>query len=635
MEKPLLILIIKDGNVVDVKSYLQEKIIIGSIVAADLQIQDPSVAHIHALVEVSDEDQVVVTDLGSQTGTFVGGQKVDVETVIKLPFRLKIGNVELSLEGVSLKKPEAPASSVDSASTTQKKSSSPAKHAKTKKLEGPQLFGSEVKGGNVVEIVTSWGKTTLDLAHFHMLGGDRKVTIGCSVGDDVEACIPDMFEGKEFINIHKGKTFFSVVPGMKGMIRSQGKMIPLSDSIASMELHKGDFAKMSLGPLEYFLCLVEPPPPPDLKTLKEGDPLLYRIMVPLMMATMILMTIVSMMELPKGAKELDQADDHLVTIHRPQQKIKKPPVVKKKVELEKVKKDKVLQKKKPPVKPPKEEVTKKPIKLVTAKQAPKSIDKKVDKRRSALRGESNRKDNRNPGRDKGPGRGGGGKAGGAKGRFSGQRKGTGNADQFAGVNLDKFGQGVGKVLNVDGVGGIATGLTASSAGGSGGSGSGKRTRGLGGIGKGASLSVGGPGGSRDGIGGGSGFYESGGGSGGSGRYGNRRRGEYKVSMSHLDPVLKGSLERHEIEAVMRENQSKIRHCYERQLNRYPDLRGKVIMHFTIGNSGRVTSASPKSTIPNKAVGSCITKVVKRMQFPKPRGGGGVDVKYPFTFSSTG
>jgi len=35
------------------------------------------------------------------------------------------------------------------------------------------------------------------------------------------------------------------------------------------------------------------------------------------------------------------------------------------------------------------------------------------------------------------------------------------------------------------------------------------------------------------------------------------------------------------------------------------------------------------------VASCVADVIKNIEFPKPKGGGGVQVNYPFTFHAAG
>lgn len=95
-------------------------------------------------------------------------------------------------------------------------------------------------------------------------------------------------------------------------------------------------------------------------------------------------------------------------------------------------------------------------------------------------------------------------------------------------------------------------------------------------------------------------------------------------------VVRGGLEKSEIDAVVQENLSQIRYCYNLAVRADPKLQGKVITAFTIGASGRVVSSRIKSSnmgAPN--VDSCISARIASWTFPKPRGGGEVGVTYPF------
>lgn len=97
----------------------------------------------------------------------------------------------------------------------------------------------------------------------------------------------------------------------------------------------------------------------------------------------------------------------------------------------------------------------------------------------------------------------------------------------------------------------------------------------------------------------------------------------------------GGLDRDVIESIIRRRLDRIRLCYERQLNFYPKLAGKVSVHFVIGKQGEVlTSAINDDTMKNKAVTSCILAEVKSWTFPQPEGGTLVKVDYPFVFESS-
>ena len=721
--KPLMIKVLSRDGVQQIKTYVQNRVVIGSILAVDLQVKDPSVSTIHALIEPVDETAVTITDLGSTKGTFIENNKIDVEKTIKLPTTIKVGEVELIVdwlvmgkdmdadvaaslsgtkddvhtpaldlwESVEAKivtpsptvepeekaKPVAPKEEVRPDTPKEKvKPVTPKEEAKptpslermsatpTKKLDtswkkemekkrvgkDERLFSNAAyRSGQIVEVVTYWKETVLDVSHFSSLETDRVVTIGCSLDDDVEACVPEMFEKIPFLMVESGgNVTLSVVGGMKGLVRIKGKVQKIDSSVAmNIPLRRGDFGKLTLGTIDYFLSFVSAPPPPDLETLREEEPYFKKILNTVLVFSLIFLFGLKVVDLPKSTKDLEMMDDHLVTIYKPKVVRKKPPVVKKKIKLAKIKVKKIKPPKvkaKPKAKPKvKKKVKPRIVKKVRrfkkprikrVAKVPKRAKTKAKRPQTAtvLMGEGKRGDGRHVGLKKGPGKGGGGRAGGGKGRFAGRRKGKGRANRYAGINLNKFGKGFGKVLNVEGVGAITTGLK-SSAGGMGGMGSARRTTGLGGIGKGSSLSIGGPGGSiGGGIGGGSGFYGKGGGTGGSGRFGKSSKGEHRVTVTGLDPILKGNLERWEIEAVVNEHIAEIKHCYEKQLNRYPSLAGKIIAKWVINRKGRVDSVSLKSTLGNRKVERCVRNTILRWQFPKPRGGGSCDVGYPFTFS---
>jgi TonB family protein len=85
-----------------------------------------------------------------------------------------------------------------------------------------------------------------------------------------------------------------------------------------------------------------------------------------------------------------------------------------------------------------------------------------------------------------------------------------------------------------------------------------------------------------------------------------------------------------IRRIIRVNIRAVKVCYEKGLASDPKLEGRVVIHFVIAPSGRVTTSEvQKSTLNNSAVGSCIARAVRRWRFPKPKGGGAVDVSYPF------
>ena len=153
----------------------------------------------------------------------------------------------------------------------------------------------------------------------------------------------------------------------------------------------------------------------------------------------------------------------------------------------------------------------------------------------------------------------------------------------------------------------------------------RRSRGFGGIGlKGAGR----------GGGGGAGVGRAGG-LGGGGTGAKRAPKEKSVSASVLPqrPTVEGSLSKSVIRKVVAQHRREIRRCYEWALERDPSLAGRVEVQFTVSPGGRVVAVLvQKTTLDDASTEGCITRMIRRWSFPKPKGSGVVVVTYPFEFS---
>ncbi len=95
-------------------------------------------------------------------------------------------------------------------------------------------------------------------------------------------------------------------------------------------------------------------------------------------------------------------------------------------------------------------------------------------------------------------------------------------------------------------------------------------------------------------------------------------------------IVRGGLEKSEIDRVVQENMSQVRYCFNKRLRSNPNLQGKVVTSFTIGANGKVASSRMKdSNLGAPDVDSCILERISSWQFPKPRGGGTVSATVPF------
>ncbi len=100
-----------------------------------------------------------------------------------------------------------------------------------------------------------------------------------------------------------------------------------------------------------------------------------------------------------------------------------------------------------------------------------------------------------------------------------------------------------------------------------------------------------------------------------------------------DIIVLGSLDRAQVDEVVRRHLNQIRYCYQRELTKAPDLMGKVVVRFVIARDGSVSTAETKSSsLGNPAVESCLNGRFMRFEFPRPAGGGMVIVSYPFIFA---
>ena len=152
--------------------------------------------------------------------------------------------------------------------------------------------------------------------------------------------------------------------------------------------------------------------------------------------------------------------------------------------------------------------------------------------------------------------------------------------------------------------------------------------GAGGIGLGSGSGVAGLGHGTIGLGN---YGSIGHGSGTGSGYGSlNNKGARRSQVRAGKPVTKGDLDKDVIRRVIRRKLPRIRYCYEKALLKQPTLAGTVRTEFVISPSGSVTQTEVKGF--DALVDACIATTLRSMQFPKPRGGGSVTVRYPFTFA---
>jgi len=116
----------------------------------------------------------------------------------------------------------------------------------------------------------------------------------------------------------------------------------------------------------------------------------------------------------------------------------------------------------------------------------------------------------------------------------------------------------------------------------------------------------------------------------------RRPSRLIPQVRQAKPEVQGALDKDIVRRIMRAHVNEVRHCYHQGLARNPVLRGRVRVAYTIGSEGSVLhTAVLDSTVADADVGTCITKAIMRWRFPKPQGGGSVNVVMPFLLDQSG
>ncbi len=103
-----------------------------------------------------------------------------------------------------------------------------------------------------------------------------------------------------------------------------------------------------------------------------------------------------------------------------------------------------------------------------------------------------------------------------------------------------------------------------------------------------------------------------------------------------DTAVLGSMDPDLIRKILRDHIPQFRYCYQKELDKTSKrFNGVVKMVFTIGASGSVSKAAVQSSKVPGSVKSCVRNVLMGIQFPKPLGGGKVEVGQPINFYPKG
>ncbi|HYH95456.1 AgmX/PglI C-terminal domain-containing protein [Hyalangium sp.] len=609
-----------------------ESVIVGSGAQAAVKIQDPSVSNLHVMLKVDKEGGVTAIDLGSESGTQVGGQRLMVPKVLEPGDVLTVGATRVE---VVFAEPEPPAPKVPvgaqvsgtgfQGSVTQRapvastRSAAPevvvppssrtltppglkmkaAATVAAKKPEAPAHLQEPLPPGamptpeaKVLQVEMLWGDSILEVQHFRE---GVPVTVGEGKKNFFHVFVPEV-GARHVLAVSRGDKVELRAPAGAGVIvttqgdvrtkdalRASGQLAPAvanKGQVLTLGLH--DRAEVALGTISFVVRYVRPTAAIKVHALDEADFTYFKITCITLIAAAAV--VAAMLLTPRS--QVASADDILQDQQRMAKFLVKP---EKKLEVKKLKLAGVEEGAKA-----KDEEGK------FGKEEAKKLEADPSKPGTPVVDRSKREKDRQVVGSVG-----------LLGAFKGLKGGA----------ADVFGPGgLGTGIN-NSLGGLKSGAGLGDAQGVGGLGS----RGGGSGGGGTALGIGGLGTKGNGRGaGGHGGIDLGG------------KGKATTRIIPGKTTVIGGLDKDVIAKIIRQHQNEIKYCYETELNKNPSLAGKVAVAFTIDPTGAVSeTAVTETTLNNSTAEGCMLSRIRRWKFPEPKGGGVVAVTYPWIFAPSG
>ena len=388
---------------------VRDRLMIGSLLSNEVVIRASGVEPIHAMIEVLENGIHILTDLGSQSGIYLNGQKVNVETPLKIGDKITIGNVRIDVfqhqvAAVPFAAPYVPdvarAQGTDSSASYRRTSvatsaprASPGYDdddddddhdgedsvhdgrstvlmggfgdGNASVLFSPKNAKPSSSSGNVLECVAYWDDTILDVDMFHpKIRDNEHVTIG------VPGKAHFLAGGSEEIKRYR---LASVTPdGYSIKLRSdmtartiKGGRVSDQSGEKSLELGKNDIVHVTHGAIKYFFMFIKPPVL-DLPRTSARDPLFMAI---ILISAFFYLATIPLILLTKSTSKENQDDIWAIVDTLDKKELPKLPE-KPKIEVAEVKKEPP-----PPVEPPKPPP--KPPAPVKPEEKPKPVEKPV------------------------------------------------------------------------------------------------------------------------------------------------------------------------------------------------------------------------------------------------------------------
>jgi TonB family protein len=608
-----------------------ESVIVGSGAQAAVKILDPRVSNLHVMLKVESSGSVTAIDLGSESGTQVGGQRVVGPRTLAPGDVLMVGGSRVEVLFGDSEAPPPPAGAQVSGTALQgsvmlppvqgpvprapevgnrvvppglrsravsgrlareiparEEKARPNVAAHIREPLPPEALPS--KDAKVLQVQLLWGDQIMSVQHFR---DGVPVTIGEAKKNFFHVFDSEV-GARHVLAVGRGELYELRVPEAAGVIvthngdvrtkdnlRAEGRLA-ISDREHAYTLGLHDRAEVSLGTLTFVVRYVKPSPAVSVNTVAEADFTWFKIAGISFLAAGALLAAILLTPRSQAPSE----DDIFASQQRVAKFLVQP---QKKIDTKRL-----------DLKSVEEGAKAKGEEGKFGKEEAKKAEADPSKPGTHIVNKNKREQDR---------------------KVVGRVGLLGALKGLKGGASDVFGPGgLGTGIN-NALGGLKSGAGLGDAQGVGGLGS----RGQGTGGGGTALGLGGLGtkGNGRGAGDGGGIDLSG-------------RGKTVTKIVPGKTTVIGGLDKDVIAKIIRSHQNEIKYCYETELNKNPSLAGKVAVAFTIDPAGGVSEANvTETTLNNPAAENCMLSRIRRWKFPEPKGGGVVAVTYPWLFSPAG
>ena len=673
MKQPVVLRVYKGEKLETVRQFEQSQIVIGRNSDAQLELQDEGVALLHAMIEERD-GEYYLSDLGSSNGTFKGSNRIledrltSGDEITIGPFRVQFfigipkpasppkvaaeipAAVPMTPNAINFSVPTPPA--LNDADVTEKITVTPPpvkpaaaptiarkpvqKVKESTKTFAPPTSYNDLKDvikphkGSVVEVLVAWNNRVLSTNHFNKPG-----SVYISSSEDADVVVP-IISSKSKYELLKiaGQCTICLTQEMTGEVVRDGETLTFADlarqnkmrnagSHYELDLRQGEMVRIGLqGDLIslYVRYVAEAPKPLVAPLLDMTSSEVTGVILALAVSAILglYMNIYTPSPLLEDEAKIEEPIRKAIVTFNPPPPKEEPP------------------------EPPKVEPVPEKKKVVEVKEKQKSVTEPVKAQKAESKAFENKPDP--------------GKAAEVRPKPNSQNKPkvptsavaqgaavkTG-AKEGANMKAEKPDPNKMGLLATFGKGGVQKDLSkaysgsgelagmADQATGAAGSSENRAGDNLGGKLK--DTGAGGKGTATYGIAG-VGTQGRGTGTTGYGTGGLGQKGSVQINVAGQEGEFGGGMDKEAIRRVIREHIREIRSCYERELQRSPDLYGKIVLEWDIEEAGRVSRVVAKSNaLGNDNVANCIMSRLKTWKFPDPPKDQVGRVVFPFVFSS--